>query len=136
MDSLYIRLLLDDSAPLYPDDVAGSLLVEGDGKEGRTSYGRVDLWLLELAEGVNGLESSPEMWVDLTGERESLRLFRDETAEGVEFCGENWRLSTGSIKKAVIAAADEFVSAFRGFRPFAEESPLARLAEWLDAQEE
>ena len=53
MDALNIRLLLDDSTPIAPDDAGGCVLIEGRGREARSDYCQVDRWLLELVDGIS-----------------------------------------------------------------------------------
>lgn len=136
MSEIHLRLLLNDSSPLYPDDVAGCLLFEGDGLEARTDYGPVDLWLVELVSGLEALSHKPESWVDLTGERVSLLLFRNEQGEGLEYRNVPWRLPSGELRRALLDAADELLHAFSGFRPFAEEGNLAQLEQWCAEQQD
>ena len=136
MSRLTYRLLLDDSVPLSPDDAAGVVLLEGCGREARTSYCRVDEWLHELANGLSEFETAmDECWIDFSADREAMRLARTREMVVVEFGGAEWTLPHEELAKAARDAVAELVRAFSGFRPFAEGSPLARLDEWLALQD-
>ena len=135
MDALNIRLLLDDSTPLSPDDAGGCALIEGRGREARTDYCQVDLWLSELVVGLSEFQTAlDECWVDFAEEGSEMRLSREGAVTKVEYRGASWTVPQDEFVAAAKGAAEELVKAFAGFRPFVPRSPLARLEEWLSLQ--
>ena len=135
MDALNIRLLLDDSTPLSPDDAGGCVLIEGRGREARSDYCQVDRWLLELVDGISEFQTAlEECWVDFAADGSEMRLSREGAVTKAEYRGASWTVPQDEFVAAAKGAAEELVKAFAGFRPFVPGSPLARLEEWLSLQ--